>query len=439
MARRRYRKNPIDGGVNDFFGQIEREADMCNVPLKTITVGVNRMDYTIGQVNDKAIVIQPEICQAVLNNLAVIASAINYVLTNQPENSKHRNIEVLNITFEKRRQGQREAYFTMNSEGIPSGSLKIRSLPYLRNTSQLKKLVINALKVQRVGLQSVANRVNKAFDKAPLKLKSRVIPIDAEEITEYITWATEPDGPSEDDVLNEAIDSVEEAEAQASEALESGTLEDLAEAETSLEAAIDDLNMVGELSEDPALDAEVEATKEELNDKLEEVREVERDLFGDEVRPSAPTRPPQPPRPERTTPIDDPSQMELDFSAPPPPPPPPPAKAWSFSQTDAGVTAVSGPRGAVKNVLSTLQAKLDQYAADEQLYGIDVSFKVEEKSRGSVSASRRGKTITIKVNGAPSISDLINAVSVPLAAIYDEQDIDFDEDGFGLAQELEWS
>ena len=442
MARRRYRKNPISGGVTDFFNKIQDERDMCGVPLKLIVIGENQMSYTLGQENKQSIVIDRDICLSVLTNLAVIAHTINYVLTNQGDGSKFRDIQVLNILF-KKQGGRSVAKFDMTSAGGAVGTLTIFKLTELRGFSSIKQMLTKALRVQRLKLDLVPKLVNKGIE----EVRDRVSSLDKEVLDGSVTWATQPDGPPQQEVLNTTIDSVEEAQTQTDEALDSGDLEELVEAQTAIEAALDNADLMQDISEDTELDRELEDASQELEAQLQDVEEriqrleqmldsrekLETDLFGDEITPSS-TRTPRPKRkPSKRKKSQSDGQGEIDFSAPPK------KKAWSFEQTDVGVTAVSGPSGSIKNVFSSLQAKLDQYAADEQLYGIDVKFKVEEKSTGSVSASRRGKTITVKVNGAPSISDLINAVSTPLAAIYDEQDIDFDEDGFGLAQELEWS
>ena len=449
MARRRYRKNPIRGGVTDFFNKIQDEGDMCGVPLKLIVIGRNQMNYTLGQVDKKSIVIDRDICLGVLSNLAVIAHTINYVLENQEEKAKYIDINSLNLIFEKR-GGRYSAKFTMSDDTTEVGTLVIYKLTDLRNMTSIKSMLTEALKVKRLGL----DRVPSLVDKGIKEVRSEIASLDRDVVDGSITWATQPEGPTEQELLNATIDSVEDAQTQTDEALNSEDIEELVEARTSIEAAIDDAGLMQDVSEDPELDRELEGASQELEALLQDIEIrlrsfeekiqqaetdlAETDLFGDEITPSSTTTP----RPKRKSSKKKKSQSggqgEIDFDAPPPPPPPK-KKAWSFEQTDVGVTAVRGPNGAVKNVFSLLQAKLDQYAADEQLYGIDVKFKVEEKSSGSVSASRRGKTITVKVNGAPSISDLINAVSTPLAAIYDEQDIDFDEDGFGLAQELEWS
>jgi len=437
MTRRRYRKNPIDGGVTDFFSKIQAERGMCGVPLKLIVIGQTQMKYTLGQVDNKSIMIDRSICLDVLSNLAAIAHTINYVLTNQKDDSRYRDIQVLNIVFKKQR-GPYAAKFDMTNAGGAVGTLTIHKLIDLRGFTSIKNMLTKALKVQRLGLDRVPTLVNNGIE----EVRSQIPSLDKEVIDGSVTWATKPDGPTERELLDTTIDSVGDAQVQTDEAINSGDVEELVEAQTSLEVALDNTDLMQDISEDPELDAELEGASRELEAQLQDIKEriqqVETDLFGGGVTSSSTTTP----RPRRKSPKKKESQsdgqVEIDFSAPPLPPPPK-KKAWSFEQTDVGVTAVRGPSGAVKNVFSSLQAKLDQYAADEQLYGIDVKFKVEEKSSGSVSASRRGKTITVKVNGAPSISDLINAVSTPLAAIYDEQDIDFDEDGFGLAQELEWS
>ena len=427
MARRRYRKNPISGGVTDFFNKIQDEGDMCGVPLKLIVIGENQMSYTLGQENKQSIVIDRDICLSVLTNLAVIAHTINYVLTNQGDDSRFRDIQVLNILF-KKQGGKFAAKFDMTSAGGAVGTLTINKLTELRGFSSIKHMLTKALKVKRLGLERVPTLVNKGI----AEVRDQISSLDRDVIDGSVTWATQPDGPPQQEVLNTTIDSVEEAQTQTDEALNSGNVEELVEAQTAIEAALDNVNLMQDVSEDAALDQELEDTAAQLTEDLQATSE-QLDLFGEEITPSS-TKKPQTRRKSSTEKKSQSGEQgEIDFSAPPK------KKAWTFEQTDVGVTAVSGPRGAVKNVFSSLQAKLDQYAADEQLYGIDVKFKVEEKSTGSVSASRRGKTITVKVNGAPSISDLINAVSTPLAAIYDEQDIDFDEDGFGLAQELGWS
>ncbi len=434
MARKRYRKNPIAGGVTDFFNKIDNEGDMCGVPLKLIILGRNQMQYTLGQVNKKSIVIDRDICLPFLSNLAVIAHTINYVLVNQAEDAKYMDINSLNIMFEKT-GGPFSAKFTMSDDATEAGTFVIHKLTDLRNKTSIKSMLTTALKVKRLGLAKVPSLVIKGIE----EVKSQITRLDSEVIDGSVTWATQPEGPTEQEILNDTIDSVEEAQTQTDEALDSGDVEELVEAKTAIEAALDDTSLMQEVSEDPELGGELESASQELELQLQNVEEMiqqaDSDLSGDDVTSSSTTTP----RPKRKPPKRKKSQSdgqgEIDFS----PPPPPKKKAWTFSQTDAGVTAVIGSVGAVKNVFSSLQAKLDQYATDEQLYGIDVKFKVEEKSSGSVSASRRGNTIMVKVNGAPSISDLINAVSTPLAAIYDEQDIDFDEDGFGLAQELEWS
>ena len=407
MTRRRYRKNPIDGGVTDFFSKIQAERGMCGVPLKLIVIGQTQMKYTLGQVDNKSIMIDRSICLDVLSNLAAIAHTINYVLTNQKDDSRYRDIQVLNIVFKKQR-GPYAAKFDMTNAGGAVGTLTIHKLIDLRGFTSIKNMLTKALKVQRLGLDRVPTLVNNGIE----EVRSQIPSLDKEVIDGSVTWATKPDGPTERELLDTTIDSVGDAQVQTDEAINSGDVEELVEAQTSLEVALDNTDLMQDISEDPELDAELEGASRELEAQLQDIKEriqqVETDLFGGGVTSSSTTTPPK-------------------------------KNAWSFEQTDVGVTAVRGPSGAVKNVFSSLQAKLDQYAADEQLYGIDVKFKVEEKSSGSVSASRRGKTITVKVNGAPSISDLINAVSTPLAAIYDEQDIDFDEDAFGLAQELEWS
>lgn len=408
MARKSHRKNPIDAGIEKFGQRITTDAsEFCGIPIKSFLLTKDDFGYAQGGSDNKSILIQSDAnCEKVLNNLLAIAGVINYVLSNPKAESQYTGMDSLTIEFGKVGGAGRSAVFKVLDDSdinAISAKLTIHNLVDLRNKTQIKALVQSALKVQRLGLKAVPSLVTAGIRQETINKFDEAV------LRGLVTWGNQPEGITADQILDQAEDSVEAAERDAETAMSTGDAEDINEAQSSIEGAIDDLNLGSKATDDPAVQGAIQEetmTLQELFSTLESIAQEGESLI------VTPTR-----------------QPKAEVAA----------KVWTFSQTDAGVTAVQGSAGAIKNVLNLLRSKLDYYAADEQLYGIDVTFKVTEKSSGSVSASRSGKSINIKVNGAPTISNLINAVATPLAAIYDEQDIDFDEDGFGLAQELEWA
>jgi hypothetical protein len=397
MARKSHRKNPIDAGIEKFGQRITTDAsEFCGIPMKSFLLTKEDFGYAQGGSDNKSILIKSdENCEKVLNNLLAIASVINYVLSNPKSESKYTGMDSLSIEFSKTGGAGRSAVFTVLDESY--------NLIDLRNKTQIKSLIQSALKVKRLGLKTVPSLVTKGIKQETINTFNDAV------LRGLVTWGNQPEGVTADQILDQAEDSVEVAETQTETAMSTGDAEDINEAKSSIESAVDDLDLGSKATDDPAVQDAIQEetmTLQELFSTLESIAQKGESLI------VTPTRQPK---------------AEVT------------AKVWTFSQTDAGVTAVQGSAGAIKNVLNLLRSKLDYYASDEQLYGIDVTFKVTEKSSGSVSASRSGKSINIKVNGTPTISDLIVAVSDPLAKLYDEQDIDFDEDGFGLAQELEWA
>jgi hypothetical protein len=408
MARKSHRKNPIDAGIEKFGQRITTDAsEFCGIPMKSFLLTKEDFGYAQGGSDNKSILIKSdENCEKVLNNLLAIASVINYVLSNPKSESKYTGMDSLSIEFSKTGGAGRSAVFTVLDESninAISAKLTIYNLIDLRNKTQIKSLIQSALKVKRLGLKTVPSLVTKGIKQETINTFNDAV------LRGLVTWGNQPEGVTADQILDQAEDSVEVAETQTETAMSTGDAEDINEAKSSIESAVDDLDLGSKATDDPAVQDAIQEetmTLQELFSTLESIAQKGESLI------VTPTRQPK---------------AEVT------------AKVWTFSQTDAGVTAVQGSAGAIKNVLNLLRSKLDYYASDEQLYGIDVTFKVTEKSSGSVSASRSGKSINIKVNGTPTISDLIVAVSDPLAKLYDEQDIDFDEDGFGLAQELEWA
>lgn len=423
MARKSHRKNPIDAGIEKFGQRITTDArEFCGMPIKSFLLTKDDFGYAQGGSNNKSILIQSDAnCEKVLNNLLAIASVINYVLSNPKATSRYKGIDSLSVEFSRSGGANRAAVFKVLDDSNPnaiSAKLTIYQLTALRNKTEIRKMLRAALKVNRLGLDATRTLVDQGSKQETFNTFSEAI------LNGIVSWGDRP--VTEDEILDEAEDSVEAAERDAEKAMSTGDAEDINEAKSSIESAIDDLKLGSKATDDPAVQ---DAIQEEIDAQENLLTTVKRyGEFEVEVPVAQPTRQAvaQPTRQTAAQPTSQTAAL-------------PAAKVWTFSQTDAGVTAVQGSAGAIKNVLNLLRSKLDYYASDEQLYGIDVAFKVTEKSSGSVSASRSGKSINIKVNGAPTISDLINAVATPLAKLYDEQDIDFDEDGFGLAQELEFA
>ena len=413
MARRRHRKNPIDLGIDKFLDGVQADSSrFCGTPVESFTMKSDSYSFEPGREDGKSILIKTGAnCDKVLKNIAAIAGVIDSVLKNPKAEAKYKGMNSLTVDFSRAGGAGKAAVFKVLDDSNPnaiSAKLTIHQLTALRNKTEIKNLVTKALKVKRLGLITVSSLVNQGVNAETINTFTKAL------LNGSVSWGDRP--VTEDDILNEAEDSIETAEKDAKKAQSTGNAEDINEAKSSIESAIDDLNLGSKATDDPAVQAAIQEEIEVQENLLTTVKRYGE--FEVEV-PVARPKPEEQPKAQTTT--------------------KPTTQSWTFSQTDAGVTGVQGSAGAVKNVLNLLRSKLDYYAADEQLYGIDVTFKVTEKSSGSVSASRSGKSINIKVNGAPNISDLINAVATPLAKIYDEQDIDFDEDGFGLAQELEFA
>jgi len=414
MARRRHRKNPIELGIDRFELSIQTDSSQfCGTPVKSFLLTKDSFDFEPGGENGKSILIKTGAnCEKVLNNIAVVARIIDYVLSNPKAEAKYTGMDSLTVEFSRTGGANRAAVFKVLDDSNPnaiSAKLTIHQLTALRNKTEIQKMLRAALKVKRLGLKSTHTLVGQGSNKETFNTFSEAI------LKGIVSWGDRP--VTEDEILDEAEASIESAQKDADKAMSTGDAEDIKEAQSSIESAIDDLKLGSKATDEPAVQDAIQKetmSLQELFSTLESIAQEGESLL---VTPTRQTK----------------AQPEAQPEAQPK------AKVWTFSQTDAGVTSVQGSAGAVKNVLNLLRSKLDYYAADEQLYGIDVTFKVAEKSSGSVSASRSGKSINIKVSGAPNISDLINAVATPLAKIYDEQDIDFDEDGFGLAQELEFA
>jgi len=429
MARKSHRKNPIDAGIQKFGQRITTDAsEFCGKPIKSFLLTKEDFGYAQGGSDNKSILIKSdENCEKVLNNLLAIASVINYVLSNPKAESQYTGMDSLIIEFSKTGGAGRSAVFKVLDDSdinAISAKLTIHNLIDLRNKTQIKSLIQSALKVKRLGLKTVPSLVNRGINKETINTFNDAV------LRGLVTWGNQPEGVTADQILDQAEDSVGIAETQVETAMSTGNLDDVEAAQSSIDSAIDDLNLGSKATDDPAVQDVIQEETESLERTKDELGALARQMSQRLARKPARQTAAQPTRQPAAQAAAQPTRQPAAQAA---------AKVWTFSQTDAGVTAVQGSAGAIKNVLNLLRSKLDYYAADEQLYGIDVTFKVTEKSSGSVSASRSGKSINIKVNGAPTISDLINAVSDPLAAIYDEQDIDFDEDGFGLAQELEFA
>jgi hypothetical protein len=410
MARRRHRKNPIDLGIDQFSEKVLADSSQfCGTPVKSFLLTKDSFDFEEGNTNKKSILIKTGAnCEKVLNNIAVVARIIDYVLSKPKAKAKYKGMDSLTVEFSRSGGRNMAAVFKVLDDSNPnaiSAKLTIHQLTALRNKTEIGKMLREALRVKRLGLVTVPALVAKGLKQESINTFDEAI------LNGIVSWGDRP--VTGDEILDQAEDSVGSAEKDANKAMSTGDAEDINEANSSIDSAIDDLNFGSKATDDPAVQGAIREETESLKRTQDELGRLVREMS--QSLQSSPDKPKAQPEAKTT------------------------AKRWTFSQTDAGVTAVQGSAGAVKNVLNLLRSKLDYYAADEQLYGIDVTFKVAEKSSGSVSASRSGKLINIKVSGAPNISDLINAVATPLAKIYDEQDIDFDEDGFGLAQELEFA
>lgn len=423
MARRRHRKNPIDLGIDSFLDSIQTDSSLfCGTPVRSFLLTKDSSSFEPGEENGKSILIKTGAnCEKVLNNIAAIARIIDYVLSNPKSTpkaeAKYKGMDSLTVEFSRSGGAGRAAVFKVLDDSNPnaiSAKLTIHQLTALRNKTEIKTMVREALRVGRLGLVTVPALVTKGSNKETFNTFSEAI------LKGIVSWGDRP--VTEDEILDEAEASVETAEKDAEKAMSTGDAEDINEAKSSIESAIDDLSLGSKATDDPAVQ---DAIQEEIDAQENLLTTVKRYRIG-EFEVEVPVARPKPKKRPEAQPKAQPKAQ-------------PTANVWTFSQTDAGVTSVQGSAGAVKNVLNLLRSKLDYYATDEKLFGIDVTFKVTEKSSGSVSAARSGKSINIKVNGAPTISDLINAVATPLAKLYDEQDIDFDEDGFGLAQELEFA